>query len=116
VSYRKIEVNGNTYEYVIGRTVIKIKGVGIFPIAEYGNPIGHPLNTCDGYKFQHVLRSHKSNDYAYNVTPKIIAGIISGKKVEPMQMMVNPYQAEINDRIVYLKYDPETYYSLRDDI
>lgn len=34
MSYRKIEVNGKTYEYVIGQVNIKIKGVGVFSTVE----------------------------------------------------------------------------------
>ena len=30
MSYRKIEVDGKTYEYVIGGGFTKIKGVGVF--------------------------------------------------------------------------------------
>lgn len=30
MSYRKIEVDGKTYEYVTGKTHTKIKGVGVF--------------------------------------------------------------------------------------
>lgn len=118
MSYRKIEVNGNTYEYVIGKTVIKIKGLGIFPISEYGNGIGFPsLNKKgDGYEFRQTLRSHKSNDLAFNVTPKIIAGIITGKKVEPIDLMVDPFETEIHGRVVYIKYNPEVYFSRKDDI
>lgn len=37
MSYRKIEVNGKTYEYVIGKTNIKIKGVGVFSTVEVGD-------------------------------------------------------------------------------
>lgn len=116
MSYRKIEVNGNTYEYVIGKTVIKIKGLGIFPISEYGNRIGYPSKKGDGYEFQQARRSHNANDLAFNVTPKIIAGIITGKKVEPIDLMVDPYDAEIRDKTTYLKYNPEVYFGRKDDI
>lgn len=32
MGYRKIEVNGKQYEYVVGKENIKIKAVGVFPI------------------------------------------------------------------------------------
>jgi len=34
MTYRKIEVNNVTYEYVVGRSNIKIKGVGVYPKPE----------------------------------------------------------------------------------
>lgn len=37
MSYRKIEVNGKIYEYVIGQINIKIKGVGVFSTVEVGS-------------------------------------------------------------------------------
>ena len=36
MSYRKIEVDGNVFEYSIGRTHTKIRGVGAYPNGEVG--------------------------------------------------------------------------------
>lgn len=53
MSYRKITVKGREYEYTIGRTHTKIKGVGVFPnediaeqieIPEYCECCGEPLS------------------------------------------------------------------------
>ena len=38
MSYRKIELNGRTYEWVVGKTALKVKGVGVWPIADVGTP------------------------------------------------------------------------------
>lgn len=39
MSYRKITVDEKSYEYVIGRTHLKIKGFGLFEVAKIGNRI-----------------------------------------------------------------------------
>lgn len=31
MSYRKMEINGTTYEYVVGRSHVKVKGLGSQP-------------------------------------------------------------------------------------
>jgi hypothetical protein len=36
MSYRKLEVEGEEYEYVIGRSYVKVKGVGAWPKEEVG--------------------------------------------------------------------------------
>jgi hypothetical protein len=38
MSYRKLELNGRTYEWVVGKDFLKVKGVGIWPKAEVGTP------------------------------------------------------------------------------
>jgi uncharacterized hydantoinase/oxoprolinase family protein len=49
MSYRKIEVNGKDYEYVIGKTSIKIKGIGVFPIDENSDKVGARCECCGEY-------------------------------------------------------------------
>lgn len=42
MSYRKIEINGKTYEYVVGRSHVKIRGPNlskVLPKSEVGQPI-----------------------------------------------------------------------------
>ena len=36
MSYRKIEVDGTEYQYVIGKTHLKVKGVGVWPKEDIG--------------------------------------------------------------------------------
>lgn len=54
MSYRKIEVNSKTYEYVIGKVNIKIKGVGVFSTVEEGDTLqcscGPEYNCYDGHE------------------------------------------------------------------
>lgn len=37
MSYRKLEVNGTVFEYSIGKTHTKIRGVGAFPNTDVGS-------------------------------------------------------------------------------
>ena len=39
MSYRKITVNGQEYQYVIGKTHVKIKGLGVWSKAEIGKKV-----------------------------------------------------------------------------
>lgn len=39
MAYRKIEVDGLSYEYTVGRTHVKVKGVGIATREEIGRMI-----------------------------------------------------------------------------
>jgi hypothetical protein len=41
MSYRKVEQDGVTYEYTVGRTHVKIKGVGAFPKEQVGRTVNH---------------------------------------------------------------------------
>lgn len=38
MSYRKIEVNDNIYEYTIGQSHLKVKGFQAIPLSELGKP------------------------------------------------------------------------------
>jgi hypothetical protein len=42
MTYRKIDVNGTTYEYTVGRTHIKVRGLGALP--KHGNVTMIPLH------------------------------------------------------------------------
>jgi hypothetical protein len=39
MSYRKIEVDGQTYEYVIGWVMVKVKGFEAVPREQVGQPV-----------------------------------------------------------------------------
>jgi hypothetical protein len=56
MSYRKITVDGKQYEYIVGKTHLKIKGFDVFRISDVGNHIAGTLK--------------------YVVTPAVIAAII----------------------------------------
>jgi len=79
MSYRKITVNGKSYEYVIGKTNTKIKGIGIFVNEKIAEGIAY-YEECscaaEGYENCYegdpeYLRGDKSA-----VTPSIIKQLI----------------------------------------
>lgn len=47
MTYRKIEVNGKVYEYTVGKTHVKIKGMQAITKDKIGNLIEKPV--CCGY-------------------------------------------------------------------
>jgi hypothetical protein len=57
--YRKITVNGTVYEYVIGKTHTKVKGVGAWPNTELGHMIIIPdYCECCGESMSELYSSH----------------------------------------------------------
>lgn len=58
MSYRKINVSGQTYEYVVGKNFLKIKGVGVYSKSSIGISYG------------------KVRDDKWEVTPSIITDLI----------------------------------------
>jgi len=46
MSYRKIEVDGKTYEYTVGRTHLKVKGVGVIEREKIGYSRNIPCECC----------------------------------------------------------------------
>lgn len=70
MSYRKIEVNGKVYEYSVGRTHTKIRGIGAYKNEEVGNMTYDLL-----YNYM-TDEWEQSNPYLVSVTPKNIADFI----------------------------------------
>lgn len=58
MSYRKITVDGKEYEYVVGKDVTKVKGVGIF---------------------KHIDWAYYMDERESRVSPKHVEGMIRGK-------------------------------------
>ena len=111
--YRTLNVNGTDYRYVIGRKFIHIRGLGRFLISEHGNAVAHPCNEIDGVPLPYRR---------YIATPATVRALILGKEtpvyVSPGNklLMVNPFEAEIYDRVVYIPYSRAAHASLSDDI
>lgn len=92
MSYRKITVDNKQYEYTVGKTYTKIKGVGVF----HNSDIGDSVET--GYK-------HKPIKYVvapYNVA-NAIKGIYKPREIykcnhgtETHQTTLSPYAMEID--------------------
>lgn len=114
MSYRKISVNGIEYEYVIGKSHIKIKGHGVYSVKAHGNPVAYP---------DHNGNPEKTKEYV--ATPKTVSAIILGKPTPVMlgespnkteYLMTNPFSAEIYGKTEYLPFNSELYDRLSDDI
>lgn len=73
MSYRKIEVNGKKYEYVVGKTNIKIKEVGVFPIAGNSDFYAHVCECCGATNMELY---GEPDTGSLGVTPKHIRSLI----------------------------------------
>jgi len=104
MSYRKITVDGKTYEYVVGRTHLKIKGFGLFATAEIGNPVrkGRKAPGIDAWG-----RRNRGDAYeAFVITPEVVRRVIKGESlplvfhcerhgVSTSRLTTDPFSAEI---------------------
>lgn len=61
MSYRKITVDGKEYEYIVGRTHLKIKTIGLYLVSDIGKPV--------------------PGTDKRNVSPAIVAALIRQQKV-----------------------------------
>lgn len=78
MAYRKITVDSKSYQYVVGKTHVKVKGVGVWPKEQVGELFvkececcGEPLDTI--YSKENLSTS----DYALRVLPNHVAQKIS---------------------------------------
>lgn len=71
--YRKITVKGVEYEYVIGKTHTKIKGLGVFPNSDIGKTqLIQETCECCGEPLSELYSSHIDRT-AIAVTPAVVA-------------------------------------------
>jgi hypothetical protein len=71
MSYRKLEVDGNVFEYSIGKTHTKIRGVGAYKNEDIGS--------------NHVVGSQQSwdrPDISFQVRPSDLASFIKQNKLK----------------------------------
>lgn len=47
MAYRTLEVDGKSYQYVVGRAHVKIKGVGVWAKDEVAATIHHTADLCE---------------------------------------------------------------------
>jgi hypothetical protein len=74
--YRKIVVDGKQYEYVIGKSHTKIKGVGVFPNLDVGPILAiERYCECCGTPMSE-LYPNNTPEMAITITPKDIAAKI----------------------------------------
>jgi hypothetical protein len=70
MSYRKLEVNGQVFEYSIGKTHTKIRGIGAFKNEDVGN------NNVNGNQ-----QWWDCPDGSFQVRPSDLASFIKQKKL-----------------------------------
>lgn len=78
MAYRKLTVDGKEYEYVVGKTHVKIKGVGVFLKEEIGSLQDHTRCECCGESMT-VIYGDDDHYKTLVVQPKDVANKI--KKV-----------------------------------
>lgn len=74
MSYRKIKVDGIQYEYVVGKTHVKIKGIGVWPKEEVGEKTARNCSCGCGESLDTLYSEFKltEHDYAWRVRPSDI--------------------------------------------
>ena len=69
MSYRKIEVDGKEYEYVVGRSNVKVKGVGSWP----KNEVGYVIDDRESrVQPSHVVEKIRAATALTNATQTVI--------------------------------------------
>lgn len=71
--YRKITVDDKVYEYVVGRDVVKVKNVGIWPKEQIGEQVPIKCTCGCGESIIDTYGVRDIYDLATRVTPKHIA-------------------------------------------
>ena len=108
MAYRKIEVKGIKYEYVIGRSNTKIKGIGVFDNAKIGTSIGSNRILITPL----VIRSVILNE----PIPKISFCSTHNFMTHGRDSVPDPYMREIHDEIVYVEDCPKCIHESEMDI
>lgn len=75
MSYRKIEVDGDTYEYVVGKTHLKVKGLGAISKTEFAE--AHPIYDVSPLGCKFFMGTE------YRVTSKTVSNMIRWCKDKP---------------------------------
>ena len=75
MSYRKIEVNGNVFEYSIGKTHTKIRGVGAYPNAKISQ-----MQTAVWYN--DITDDHEVETLGVQVRPSDLAAFIKRNQLK----------------------------------
>jgi len=54
MSYRNITVDGVDYKYTIGKTHVKVRGLGVWPKADLGEIVVRQYSRCEGWEEKDV--------------------------------------------------------------
>lgn len=79
MSYRKVKIGDVQYEYVVGKTHVKVKGIGAFPKEEVGQVVER-VDQCEccGTDMKDLYSSWKPI-MQLRVTPADVAKLIRSK-------------------------------------
>lgn len=108
MSYRKIEVDGKTYEYVVGKTTTKVKGVGVFRNSDYGVPV----ECTDTY----VISAAGVKRMVRGLPGKPYKKTCERHGLPITALTFSPFAAEIYGKTVLVDNCPECLYNSRMDI
>ncbi|NTF18105.1 hypothetical protein G6L37_06780 [Agrobacterium rubi] len=89
MSYRKIDVNGKTFRYTIGRSHVKIIGEGysrLFTKAEIGHPVAH--------RESHVVMPRNIRDAILGIPLRTF--VCERHDTETIEVDFDPFAAEID--------------------
>lgn len=120
MSYRNITVENKKYQYTIGKKFTKIKNFGIFENSKIGNQVV----TFSGNGEPRPLEGY------FVVTPSVVKAVIlnqnlplifytrdaNGNPSTTSYLMVDPFKAEIYEKIIYLAASYQSYIDLLDEI
>jgi hypothetical protein len=70
MTYRKITVNNVEYEYVIGKTHVKIKGIGVWPKEEVGEQFARICDCGCGEPVDMIYSEEKLSEHDYQTRVK----------------------------------------------
>lgn len=106
MSYRKLELNGRIYEWVVGKSVLKVKGVGIWPIADVGTLAASKRDWSKPYVATYVCGpAHVIN--AILGKPKPVYECDRHPGVGGDFLAADPFASEIYDKIMHVPNCPD---------
>jgi hypothetical protein len=101
MGYRKIEIEGKTYEYVVGRTHVKVRSASgmrrLLLKSEVGQPAGPGRFVVVPANIRNLLRGY---------APAVIFRCEEHKH-ETRELAASPFWAEIHDKMILMTACPE---------
>ena len=90
MSYRRLVIDGHTYEYVVGRRFVKIRGHRkVIPLSECGERFGNHLPK------EYVVTPGTLKEYLTTGKVTQPSERICKKHNKPMMLYANPFTSEI---------------------
>lgn len=77
MSYRKIEVDGAEYQYTIGKTHVKVRGLGVWPKEDIGDSVAKQCDCCgEPLEYLHGRENLLEHEFQIRVLPRHIVSKI----------------------------------------